>query len=399
MKRFVVAARILPLVVFCLPGLAPASEPEPSSEPRPDAVRDVPRGFSILDGSYFWVDSGVMSRENEQAGQYNAVVNYMGGRLVLAPSYYGEVGTFFGLAKAEFVALESINSKFQPDVQDAFVQFGQRSWDLQVGRFLAWEVYHRGKGIELYTAEEAGALNAPPLYWMTNVRGHANEAGQAAFHLYPFDFVGLEIASIYGQESNQNNLGLRPALDVQLGSLRLLAGYEYFRQLAQTEADKVDVTSRGYAGSAIYSLPLAGQRFGKGRVFPRAPNPLDLPQRDALTIGVGAAHESVDYIDIQGLVDGARTKETTTVGAFLDLDFWKNAFSLGFHRTIMKNREGETHTHNQAFIAYLFRLPVEGLVAKAVYGYAVGNIEDIDNNSRFVNGMHSLRLRLAYAFH
>lgn len=324
---------------------------------------------------YFWVDTGYMERENTQSGQYNSNVNYMQGRFVLAGTYYREVGSFFALAKVELLGLsnEYAKSQYEPHTLDCYVKLGQKWWDVQIGRFLAWEVYYRGQGIELYTAEEAGALDGPSLYLLDYTRGHKNEAGQAALHVFPFSFLGLELATVYGQEAGQNNTGIRPVADFKLGMLRVIGGGEYLKQSPQTEADKVEIVSKGYAGRIQFNFPV-------------------------VTIGAVYSSATVDYTNIQGNTDGEKSLDKTSMGGFADIDFWKNSIGLGYHYTVQKNKQGEENTQRQMFISYLYRLPVDGLSIKGVLGAAKAHIQDIDTGTEWDNDMLSFRVRVAYEF-
>jgi hypothetical protein len=323
--------------------------------------------------AYFWVDSGYLNRTNAQAGQYDQIANYMQGRLVLGASYTGRIDDWYATAKLELMGLVNELAKFQyePHTLDAYLRAGHRRWDVTVGRFLAWEVYYRGQGIELYTAEEAGALGAPPLYLLDFARGHKNEAGQAALHVHPFDWLGIEVAGVYGQEANQNCVGVRPVLDLRFAGAQLVGGYELFKQIPQTVADKVEVTSQGLAARLQYTLAFA-------------------------TFGVDASRATIDAVDIQGLEDTEKTLTRTSLGGFVDLDFWRNSIGLGYHHTRQENQQMEESTHDQTFVSYLFRLPIKGLAVKAVYGFARGHIEDIDTQSEWQNDMHSFRVRAIF---
>lgn len=355
------------------PAFLPIATPE---RPRRDAelLRDLTRPLRF--GGYFWVDTGYMNRVNAQAGQYDQVALYMQGRFVLGATYAYERNDWFGLARVELMGLvnEFAKSQYEAHALDAYVKAGHTRWfDVQVGRFLAWEVYHRGQGIELFTAEEAGAFGAPTLYWLDLTRGYKNEAGQLAIHVFPHDLVKLEVAGIYGQENNQNNLGVRPVVDFRWQGLQLVGGYEYLLQYPQTEADKVHVTSQGIAAKAQYQVKW-------------------------FTVGADVAHLWVDAIDIQGLVDSDRTLQKWSFGGFANIDFWRNSIGLGYHRTNQDNAQGEHNTHNQAFVSYLFRLPLDGLSVKAVYGFALADLTDADAHASWTNTMHSIRLRITYEF-
>ncbi|HEY5957840.1 MAG TPA: hypothetical protein VIV60_14860 [Polyangiaceae bacterium] len=325
---------------------------------------------------YFWVDTGYMKRTNAQSGQYDQSAAYMQGRYVLGATYYAEKGNWFGLARGQFIGLvnEFSKSQYEPHTLDAYVQVGlKRKFDIQIGRFLAWEVYHRGQGIELFTAEEAGALNGPTLYWLDQTRGYKNEAGQFALHAYPFDVLKFELAGVYGQDSNQNNYGLRPVVDFSVGGFQAIGGYEYLRQVPQTDADKVEMKLQGAAGKLQYRFPV-------------------------VTAGANVAYVDVDATDIQGQNDSAKSYKKLSTGGFIDIDFWRNSIGLGYHHTMQKNRRDEQTTHEQMFVSYLLRLPIDGLALKAVYGFASARIEDVDAKSKWTNNMNSFRFRVSYDF-
>ncbi|MCA9517843.1 MAG: hypothetical protein KC635_23045 [Myxococcales bacterium] len=373
------------------PADTPADEEPPAAEPEVRAPHDadvppdldapkdgdvVILGVPLSFSGNFWTDVGFMKRLNERQGQYDQDATYMQGRFVLAAEHTSGLGdTYYATARVELLGFvnEFTKSQFEAHVQDAYVIAGSRLWDVQVGRFLAWEVYHRGQGIELYTAEEAGALEGPSLYWLQVTRGHRNEAGQLAFHLFPTDWLAFELAGVYGQESNQNNLGVRPVVALDFGRLDVKLGYEYLAQLPQTDADKVEVKTQGFAAMVSYAFP-------------------------HLTLGADVGHASVDYTDIQGLTDGEKTFDKTSVGGFADIDFADSSIGLGYHFTMQENEQGEQNTHHQAFVTFLQHLPIPGLSVKLVYGFATAHIQDIDVGSEWDNTMHSVRLRVAYDF-
>lgn len=363
---------------------APASTASADRYAREEAIGQQPEGqaqatvlsIPIHFSGNFWVDTGYMSRTNAQPGQYNQAANYMGGRFVLGADYKREFEGFFAKAKVELVGFESeyAGSRYEPHTQDAYVMFGGKRWDVQVGRFLAWEVYHRGQGIELYTAEEAGALGAPSLYWLDFTRGHKNEAGQAAVHFYPLDFLAVELAGVYGQESNQNNLGIRPVVSLKQWGAELIAGYEFLKQAPQTDADKTQTTSQGTSARLQY-------------------------KRSFVSAGAEFAWATIESIGIDGLIDSGKSLDKITFGGFANLDFGRHSIGLGYHRTNQTNQRTEHITHDQGFVSYLVELPIKGLTAKAVYGIARGHVTDKEAN--FVpwdNWMQSVRVRLRYDF-
>ena len=331
-------------------------------------------GFPIDFGGYIWVDTGYMNRANAQDSDPDQQTNYMQGRFVLAASYTKTVGDYFGTGRVELMGMvnEFAKSQYEPHTLDAYVMVGHRRWgDIQIGRFLGWEVYRRGAGIELFTAEEAGALGGPPIYLLDYTWGYRNEAGQLAVHAYPFSWLSFELSGIYGQENNQNNLGIRPVAVLEWSGLKFVGGYEYFRQYAQKDEDKVDVTSQGFAGRLQYEW-------------------------GPLRVGAVGSHGRVKYIDIQELIDTDKSANRTSLGGFVDVDFWRNSIGLGFHHTMRTNRQEETNTQEQAFVSYLFHVPVDGLSVKLVYGFASAHLEDVDTGGDWRNILHSVRMRVLY---
>ena len=324
----------------------------------------------------FWVDTGYLYRDNTQPGLPNQNTEYMSGRFVLGGLYSRTFGNLTALARLELLALvnDFADGKYgEPHIQNSYIQLGTPLWDVQVGRLLAWEIYYRGQGIELYTAEEAGASGGPKLYLVDFTRGQMNGPGQAAFHLRPTDWLSFELAGVYGFETEQNSLGIRPAVDLHLGRLQLVGGYEYLSQTPVKAGDKVETTSQGYGARLQYIFPY-------------------------VTVGVDGSHAKVDSTDINGLVNAVQTYDKTSLGGWVDLAFWKNSFGAGYHRTTQKNAKGEENWQYQAFVSYLYRLPIEGLSVKAVYGWALAHIQDADANNEFENALQSVRLRILYQF-
>jgi hypothetical protein len=348
-----------------------------------DFVDHLKLDLPIQLSGYFWVDTGYMKRVNAQSGQPDQNAQYMQGRFVLAADYERQVGSLRGAARVELMGLDNefAKSAYEPHTLDAYISLGQKRWEVRVGRFLAWEVYYRGQGIELYTAEEAGATDAPPMYLLDFTRGHKNEAGQAALRLYPFDALGIEVAGVYGQEANQNNLGVRPVVDLRLGVLEVVSGYEYLDQSPQTDADKVKQTLHGFGGRAQL-------RFGRSA----------LSHLPILTFGVDAARATIDRTDILGVQDTSASLDRTSIGGFADLDLWRSSIGVGYHFTDQKNRRGENNQQEQAFVSYLHRLPIDGMWVKAVAGFAKAHIESIDTGRSWNNELSSIRVRLGYQF-
>jgi hypothetical protein len=400
------------LALVLVPAAAAGQAAAEPAAPAPGAAGPAPEAWErtnthpIRIFGYFWTDTGLLKRINTRSGDNDQDADYMQGRFVVAGAYERRLAAgWYGKAQLELFALvnEYSNASYQPHIGDAWLKVGTSRFDLQVGRFLAWEVYYRGQGIELYSAEEAGAKDAPGLYWLELARGHMNQPGQAAIHWYPLDGVGVEVAGVYGQETSQNFRGVRPAVDLNLSrllpGLKLIGGFEYLQIRPQIEIDKVESTQHGYAGRLQYSYAPAGHPWL------RAPAGVSYSEeagrgwtRGLVTVGVEAARTSADATRIEGTEDSEKTFDKTTYGAFADVDVGRSSVGLGYHHTVQENAQREETKHDQLFASYLLRLPIPGLSVKAVYGFARGDLEDVDTGAAWQNDLHSFRIRVRYDF-
>ena len=174
----------------------------------------------------------------------------MRGRFVLGPLFHRDLsGGYYLSVLAQFVAwVREQEQQYQINADDVYVQLGNgTNWDLQVGRFMTWRVYHRGLGFDIFTLEDQGTSKSYPIsngdfavktyevdyIFLRNSPYVGGEvAGRAAFHYYPADILGFELAAAYGLAGSRslNTLGGRLAADLQWEFLRLSAAAEYRRQ-------------------------------------------------------------------------------------------------------------------------------------------------------------------------
>lgn len=362
---------------LCAPAVAAAQSQAQATPGAPPVMAAVSEEFPLKLGGYFWTDTGYMTRDNTQTGTFDQDVNYMQGRLGLVAAFERSMGGLDATAFVELLGLvnEYSGSRYEAHVLDAYLKVGQKRWAVQIGRFLNSEVYYRGQGIELYTAEEAGAKNGPALYHLNFIRGHQDQPGQAALHLQPLDNVKIEISGVYGQESNQNWRGVRPMVDVGYAGFRLFAGYEYLKLKPNTDEFKQESTVKGWAARLQYAW-------------------------GPLTAGVSYSQGDTEFLGNDGVLDPVSSVDKSSLGGFVDVDFWKNSVGLGYHLTTEENSKGlpDTNKHHQAFVSYLYRLPVDGLSVKAVLGFARAQLEDRTASGEWENDLTSFRVRVAYDF-
>lgn len=210
----------------------------------------------------FWSDTGYETIKRDVSTLPNSAMYFQQGRGVLrvTPTYVSD--GFFIQGQAELVGNtcqtadtgNSVCSTGTFTTDDLWIRFGRwNSWDLKVGRFEGWEVYHLGMGMDQYTFERLGPgmfgagtnpasppLNVPTLYAVDYLQTRPAEGlavGDVAFHLYPTDFLRLEFLAKLGADNYQDNkttgggdstyYGGRPTAILDFGWVKLKVGGEY----------------------------------------------------------------------------------------------------------------------------------------------------------------------------
>ena len=201
-----------------------------------------------------WVDSGyetIKRPDMEKLRLPNSSMYFQQGRGVvrLTPAYVH--GRFFFQGQAELVgnfcqSANAVNNVCAGDsfsTDDLWIRVGEwNRWDLKVGRFQGWEVYHLGMGMDPYTFGRSGAgmfgvdnpsnpivpsgLDAPSLYGVNYLRDRPTDGravGYAALHLYPTDSLRFEVLVKMGTDNNQQGWK-----DTGGGSIVAASGYTYY---------------------------------------------------------------------------------------------------------------------------------------------------------------------------
>jgi hypothetical protein len=206
-----------------------------------------------------WIDNGyeTINRGSDQSP--NSKMYFQQGRGVLraTPAYVHD--RFFVQGDVELVGnlCQAANSvclnagTFTTD--DLWIRFGEwNRWDVKVGRFEAWEIYHLGMSMEPYTLERLGAgmfglqgpadpaLDAPTLYGVSYLHDRPTDGlavGYVALHLYPTDYLRFELLGKLGHDDfpsdnstgfpPSNYLGGRPVAILDVGWFKLRVGAEY----------------------------------------------------------------------------------------------------------------------------------------------------------------------------
>jgi hypothetical protein len=358
---------------------------------------------SVLEGKNLFISGGLeldvgyakYTFDPDENPQYPHEEFYdLRGRFVVGPTLQHVFSDgFFLKATAQLVAwVRERYADYQINVDDVYGQVGgplvlpgigkAGNWDLQVGRFMTWRVYHKGLGFDLYTLEDNGApfghgaatgdsVFATHAYevnyiYLRNAGEPTNteSAGRAALHYYPTRSLGFEITGLYGQSNAEgaNTIGGRFAADFheRLGPvlLRLSAAAEdrferpYHPTINQTGMDTngdpiyeeckdcgvQDHKGAGGGGVVKFSIVEAGGGFAKG---------WDI------------VHETPADSATSNRAD-AGTGERMSYGGYLQLDpgslLFKRPLILGagLNRTekSLENRTYQEHWQGAAYIAF-----------------------------------------------
>ena len=337
---------------------------------------------------YAWVDSGYERIKRGNPSEQSIRYWLQQGRLLLRVTPTWSDGNYFIQGQAELVANKD-QSLHQPDVADAddiWLKVGKwNAWDVQLGRYEAWEIYHFGMGLDLYTLERQGAsdeaLSAPGIYGVTHAFYRPAGVGQGALHLYPTDYLRFELGTQFGNEFGSNTLAARPVGILDLGWVKLKAGAEYKKLTDQKEDSKGETTLRGAGGSFQFVL----QPF--------------------LEFGFNGAYGLVDRVAQDGTVDEKGSYTTYSLGAFANAHVATDlTVGAGFNYTYLEDlhfdpalNRVERFNHSQAFGAVQYLL-MKQLYIKAVFAYAKADFAPTFGDPVFKNEMMSARLRLLFLF-
>ena len=252
---------------------------------------------------YGWIDESYQRLKiGEPSSTFSHSQDFLQqGRILLRVTPTYSDGDFFVQAQAEIVANKD-QSQTQPqpgivDADDVWVRIGKwRQWDLMLGRFEAFEIYHRGMGLDVNTQERLGAFDAnsspPDIYGATFLFDRPGRAGNVAFHLYPRKYLRFELLGQYGGLGQYNEVGGRPAVIYDIGWLKLKAAAEYQWLTAKPDRDQGEQRNWGFAASA----QLVFAPFVEG--------------------GVNYGFADMTFFDQNGNRDSTKTAITSSIGVF-----------------------------------------------------------------------------------
>jgi hypothetical protein len=356
---------------------------------------------------YGWVDTYFKrTRIGDPAQSDHLTRLFEQGRfaLRLTPTYSN--GSWFVQAQAELVAnLETIQAPVAAHTDDLWVRTGHwKQWDVTVGRYEAFSVYHLGMGLDLNTDERIGAYDASntPLqpylasYLFYRPVGPAN----LALHLYPGGMapgiaflrpVRFEILGQWGNDGSSNVMGGRVALIYDLGFVKVRGAGEYrYRFPVDPSPDMhYEYKDRGVAGSVQFVLA-PWVEFGPniGRAITDAFTPSTRQQDGSY----------FPNIELSG--------DTWSYGGFLNFrPFNDMLIGGGANYTSFTNLHLNTATNqydqatNTQYFAAIQYLIGHQLFFKVVGAYAKSHfIPALSTQNPYDDDMFSARVRLMYLY-
>jgi hypothetical protein len=402
----------------------------------------------------FWVDSGYEALKRNPTFPNSSMYFEQGrGVLRVTPTYVR--GRFFVQGQAELVGnlCQGTNSGGQGNptantvcmsagtfsTDDLWIRVGQWNiWDLKVGRFEGWEVYHLGLGMDQYALERMGAgmfgindtgtdpnqtgpaqLEAPSFYGVNYLHDRPTDGlavGYVALHGYITEYLRFELLGKLGTDNYRNEdratgnpaatyVGGRPTAIFDIGWLKFKIGAEYQTRTPITQDP---------AGAGAYKTPVE-QTIQKG-----VGGSLQFVIDPFIEFGLNAAIGRVEYTNSTGNIPGmpgypgvlASSYTTKSVGGFANLrlaDLWLAGLGLNWTEQTddffaslnsgnAKIGSADYTSHLQGFAAVQYLLGGQ-LFIKAVFGYAKAYFQPSDPDAAtWSSYMYSGRIRLMYLY-
>jgi hypothetical protein len=335
----------------------------------------------------FWLDTGYEHIASGDPSVHSIKYLVQNGRFVVRVTPTLSDGRWFAQGQVELVGEED-QSQAPPigvNVDDAWLKAGLwNKFDVQIGRFEGWEIYHRGLGLDYYTLEYNGAAlvgqPVPLIYGVTDLMYRPQSLGAAAGHYYPFPWLRFELGLHYGNELGLNTYGVRPVGILDLGMIKFKVGAEYQDQTPRQENTKGETKQQG-AGAALQFVLDPYIEFGINGAYSQT--------RQIDNMGNFSPTGSFDQYTVGAFATG-RVVRHLLVGAGLDYSFVRDEL---YNTNIGRQ---DDYDHWQAYLAVQYQV-WGGFLVKNVLGYALAN-ENPTQKPPFQNIMVSERLRVEYLF-
>lgn len=333
----------------------------------------------------------------------------MRGRFVVGPTLehrFGENKTWFVAARGELVAWARETGSYQINADDVYGQVGKKGlWDLKLGRFQTWRVYHKGGGFDLYTIEDQGACTTPGLSsgncsleannfaahtYEVNYNYYRESTGKVAAHIYPTPWSGIELAGAFGNLGSANQMGARAAGLVHFSFIRASAAVEY-RATAPGQEQPPTCTNCNNTQHSI--------GYGGGVEVTFKP----------VAVGInGAQAKDTKYNVTTGVLDTDASATRTSLGGYAEVDVGSLAIDrglilgFGLNRTEVLDQVDNFEQHYQGAAYVLFPLGFNDASVKFVVSQATLDIQKANGDGTATAApttkMQAARLRFSYPF-
>lgn len=291
------------------------------------------------------------------------------GRIKVIPAARTESGNLYFEAIAQILA----KTDGTAGTDDVYGKVGTSVFDVQIGRWEAWNLYDESNDMLIVDAPTGAAR-----YKANYARGRIDSAGQIALHVLPSDAFGLEVGFVYGQDDENlgygadtdvNLVGVRPVILTKFGPAEFSAGLEMVTITPQDDSLEADISKLGFGARIKATFGIA-------------------------TLGINYASGTEGGTDTAG--NDLDDQTTNSIGGFCDLALGTGVLTIGGSLTT-KEDDGDDYTqeHNQYYVAYALPLPIDGATIKfAVSSASASNddpaIEDSDASA--------FKVRLNYNF-
>jgi hypothetical protein len=392
--------------------VAPAPTNEGKTVVQGDNQSEQPNGFVPAESKSAMQWHGGLETDATYAGYSHKGMDKpqgfydMRGRFVVGPTLehrFGASNDWFVAARGELVAWVRERGSYQINADDVYGQAGKKGlWDLKVGRFQAWRVYHKGAGFDLYTIEDQGACGSlstscslesgifGPHTYEVNFNYYRESAGKAAVHLYPAPWAGIELLGLMGNADGPNQLGGRAAALVHFPYVRGSAGVEY----RATRPPKENDAACPKCGNVADSVG-----FGGGIELTIKP----------VAVGVNYAQgKETRYNNTTGVLDTDASGTRTSLGGYAEFDVGSLAIDrslilgFGLNRTEVLDQIDNFDQHYQGAAYALFPLGFNDAALKLVVSQATWDIQSSTGMGTATaiptNTMRAARLRFTYPF-
>jgi hypothetical protein len=313
------------------------------------------------------------------------------------------------------------------DVDDLWLRVGHwNAWDLKVGRFEGWEVYHTGMGLDINTIERRGAIQGsfggnferPDYYGVTYLHDRPSDqgVGNIALHLFPMRYFRVELLGQIGanvvSDIGSNSLGGRGVAVLDLGFLKAKVGGEWVESSpAQTMTvpllDSMGNPVVDSTGTTVQIKQISKQSRTQHGFGGAVQLVLDPTVELGVNVGVGLT----DQTDDKGNPIDTAATTTYSVGGFANFavgrflpplmrDFLVGAgANWTTQKDLHRDQDGKVdYTANlQGFLAFQYIVSRQ-LFVKAVLAYARSDFDLSFSGEQWSNYMYSGRVRLMYLF-